>query len=118
MEKRNIFAQLQIATLNSQLKTAPTATATVLWDAEKQEGVLKVANIPATDPDRDYQLWIVDPDYKQPVDGGVFSVAQDGAKRIQFEPKERVTSANAFAVSLERKGGVPKAEGPVVLAGK
>ncbi len=118
LEKRNIFAQLQIATLNSQLKTAPTATATVLWDAEKQEGVLKVANVPATDPDRDYQLWIVDPEYKQPVDGGVFSVAQDGAKRIQFKPKERVTSANAFAVSLERKGGVPKAEGPMVLSGK
>jgi anti-sigma-K factor RskA len=29
-----------------------------------------------------------------------------------------VTSADAFAVSLERKGGVPKAEGPMVLVGK
>lgn len=118
LEKRNAFAQVQIATLASQLQNAPTATATVVWDAERQEGVLKVANVPPTDPDRDYQLWIVDPEYKQPVDAGVFSVASDGARKIQFKPRLKVTSADAFAVSLERKGGVAKAEGPMVLAGK
>ena len=29
-----------------------------------------------------------------------------------------VKAINAFAVTLERKGGVPKAEGPFVLLGK
>lgn len=118
LEQRNAFAQLRIATLASKLETAPDAIATVVWDAEKQEGVLKVTNIPANAADRDYQLWIVDPDYPQPVDAGVFHVANDGNQSIPFKPKARVGAADAFAVSLERKGGAPKAEGPMVLVGK
>jgi len=118
LEKRNAMAEMQIATLASKLSSAPNASAVVLWDSEKQEGILKVANVPATDPDQDYQLWIVDPETKQPIDAGVFSVSSDGTKKIPFKPKARVSSANAFAVSLERKGGVPKAEGPMVLVGK
>ncbi|MEP6810148.1 MAG: anti-sigma factor [Chthoniobacterales bacterium] len=118
LEQRNAFAQLRIATLASQLQTAPDATATVVWDGAAQEGLLKVSNVPANGVDRDYQLWIVDPDYKQPVDAGVFHVAQVGTQSIPFKPKAAVNSASAFAVSLERKGGVPKAEGPMVLVGK
>lgn len=118
LEQRNAFAQLRIATLASQLQSAPDALATVIWDAEKQEGVLKVTNIPANEEDRDYQLWIVDPNYQQPVDAGTFHVADDGTKSISFKPKTHVGAADAFAVSLERKGGVPKAEGPMVLVGK
>ncbi len=118
LEQRNAFAQLRIATLASKLESAPDAIATVVWDTEKQEGVLKVTNIPANEADRDYQLWIVDPDYKQPVDAGTFHVVNDGTQSIPFKPKTRVGSADAFAVSLERKGGVPKAEGPMVLVGK
>jgi len=118
LEKRNAIAQIQIATLASQLESAPRANAVVIWDAEKQEGVLKVVGVPANDANRDYQLWIVDPEYKQPVDAGTFHVEKEGTTKISFKPKARVTSANAFAVSLERKGGVPKAEGPMVLVGK
>ena len=118
LEQRNAFALLQIATLSSKLESAPKATAVVLWDEEKQEGVLKVADVPPNESDRDYQLWIVDPDRQQPVDAGVFHVEKEGATKISFKPKSRVTSAKAFAVSLERKGGVPKAEGPMVLVGK
>lgn len=118
LEKRDVFAQMKIATLASQLESAPRANAVVIWDAERQEGVLKLANVPANETDRDYQLWIVDPDYKQPVDAGVFHLSEEGTTKISFKPKSRVTTANAFAVSLERKGGVSKAEGPMVLLGK
>lgn len=118
LEQRNAFAQLRIATLSSQLQSAPDATAAVVWDGAKQEGVLKVSNVPANAEDRDYQIWIVDPDYENPVDGGTFHVSKAGASDIPFKPKARVSQADAFAVSLERKGGVPKAEGPMVLLGK
>ncbi|MDQ6656047.1 MAG: anti-sigma factor [Verrucomicrobiota bacterium] len=118
LQSRDAASQLQIAMLASKLDSAPNAAAVVLWDAAKQEGVLKVSNVPAAGGNRDYQLWIVDPDYKQPVDAGVFNVKGEGATEIRFQPKAKVRSANAFAVSLERKGGVPKAEGPMVLVGK
>lgn len=118
LEQRDVFAQTQIAMLSSKLESAPQAQAVVIWDSQKQEGVLKVVGAPVTAKDRDYQLWIVDPRYKQPVDAGVFGVAEDGTTKITFRPKEKVESVQAFAVSLERKGGVPKAEGPMVLVGK
>ncbi len=118
LEKRDAIAQIQIASLASQLPSAPNATAVVIWDADKQEGVLKVNNVPPSEADQDYQLWIVDPEYKQPVNAGVFAVANKGSKEVRFKPKAVVKTANGFAVSLERKGGVSKAEGPMVLAGK
>jgi anti-sigma-K factor RskA len=115
LERLGTLSQLRVATLTSKLPSAPGAAATVVWDPEKQQGILKVANAPTLGADKDYQLWLVDPAYKQPVDGGVFSVDEKGTTEFTFRPKLRITSANAFAVSLERKGGVPKAEGPMVL---
>ena len=118
LEQRDIFSRTQIAMLSSKLESAPQAQAVVIWDSRKQEGVLKVVGAPVTAKDRDYQLWIVDPRYKQPVDAGVFGVQEDGTTKITFHPKSKVESVQAFAVSLERKGGVPKAEGPMVLMGQ
>ncbi|MEO8438851.1 MAG: anti-sigma factor [Spartobacteria bacterium] len=118
LEKRDIFAQIQIASLNSKLENAPDANAVVVWDEKKQRGILKVTKLPPNDPNRDYQLWLVDPRYKDPVDGGVFHVSNDGTLRVPFQPASPVREAQGFAISLERKGGVTKAEGPIVLLGK
>lgn len=118
LEQRDFFAQVQIASLSSKLKNAPNANAVVIWDEEKQKGVLKVTQLPPNKPNRDYQLWLVDARYKDPVDGGVFHVSNDGEMRVPFKPNAPVRHAKAFAISLERKGGVTKAEGPFVLLGK
>ncbi|MBA3543601.1 MAG: anti-sigma factor [Chthoniobacterales bacterium] len=118
LEQRDFFSQIQIASLSSKLENAPNANAVVVWDEKKQKGLLKVTQLPRNTEDRDYQLWVVDPRHKDPIDGGVFHVVNDGALRIPFQPKERVREAQGFAISLERKGGVPKAEGPIVLLGK
>jgi anti-sigma-K factor RskA len=118
LEERNELAKVQVATLTSKLPDAPEATAAVVWDPERQRGVLNTANMPPNATNRDYQLWVVDPRYENPVDAGVFTVERTGSTKYFFTPKSRITSATAFAISLERKGGVPKAEGPIVLAGK
>jgi anti-sigma-K factor RskA len=118
LQERDSLSQMQIATLTSKLAEAPKATAFVIWDAENQRGVLTTVDVPPNAADRDYQLWVVDPKYQIPVDAGVFTVKSGEATKILFKPKQQVSSADAFAVSLERKGGVPKAEGPMVLVGK
>lgn len=118
LEQRDILAQIQIASLSSKVQDAPNANAVVVWDEKKQRGVLRVTELPRNTDDHDYQLWLVDPRYKNPVDGGVFHVANDGTLRVPFEPAAPVRDAQGFAISLERKGGVPKAEGPIVLLGK
>ncbi len=140
LEAERIIARQQLATLESQLKAAnaqldlahlkivalasqrpdsPRALAVAVWDEVRQEGVLQVEKLPALLPSQDYQLWVVDPQYPNPVDGGVFTVAPaSGQARMTFRAKQPVAHASAFAVTLERKGGVPKAEGPFVLLGK
>ncbi len=118
LEERDVLARVQIASLSSKLENAPNANAVVVWDEKKQRGVLKVTQLPRNAENRDYQLWLVDPRYKDPVDGGVFHVANDGTLSVEFHPHTPVREAQAFAISLERKGGVTKAEGPIVLLGK
>ncbi len=117
LERKAPLTSIQVATLTSKMSAAPEAKVTIAWDGARQEGILKTSDVPPTGRDRDYQLWIVDPRYKDPVSAGVFSVTQGGRTEIVFRPKLRIASAKAFAVSLERKGGVSKAEGPIVFAG-
>lgn len=113
------LANLKVTALASLLNDSPKAQAIAVWNPASQEGLLKVEKLPALTPTQDYQLWVVDPQYPNPVDGGVFTVDPvTGEARLIFHAKQPVASVNAFAVTLERKGGVPKAEGPFVLLGK
>lgn len=113
------LADYKISVLASLVKDNPQAVAVALWDPGKKQGVIKVDKLPALAANQDYQLWVIDPQYKDPVDGGVFTVdPRTGIAKVSFTAKQPVNVVNAFAVSRERKGGVPKAEGPIVLLGK
>ncbi len=114
LKTRNALSDIKIATLASMLKNAPQAMAVVAWDPAAQRGIIKTVNMPAARPDQDYQLWIIDPGYKQPVSAGVF----DPAQRSDFEPVHPISKADKFAISLEKKGGSPARQGPVVLLGE
>ena len=119
LESQVDLANLKITALASMLKNSPQALAVAVWDPKKQEGMLNVQSLPPLTANQDYQLWVVDPQYPNPVDAGVFSVEPTSGKaRLQFKTKQPVSAINAFAVTRERKGGVPKAEGPFVLLGK
>ena len=109
---------IQVATLTSKFSNAPEASAVLAWDSEKQRGVLNTNKVPPSAADRDYQLWIIDSRFADPISAGVFRVEKSGSTRYVFKPAIRIEMPSAFAVSIERKGGVAKAEGPIVLAGK
>jgi anti-sigma-K factor RskA len=116
LREQGDLARFKIATLASLLGNSPQALAVAVWDPNAQEGILSVEKLPALAADKDYQLWVIDPQYPIPVDGGVFTVdPQTGVARYQFKAGKPVRTVAKFAVSLERKGGVPKAEGPMVL---
>lgn len=119
LQSRNRLAELRIAALAAQAGQPASAGGVAVWDPVAQQGVLTVSKLPALATDRDYQLWVVDPQYPTPVDGGVFSVdPATGEARLVFKADKPVENVAAFAISLERKGGVPVAEGPMVLVGK
>lgn len=118
LEKSDSPSQIRVATLTSKFAAASRPAATIVWDTAKQQGILNAANLPATGRNQDYQVWIVDPQYEQPVSAGVFSSGRDDAIEFSFHPNQRITVAKGFAVSLERKGGVTKPTGPMVLVSK
>jgi anti-sigma-K factor RskA len=112
------LARLKVTALASQAGNAPEARVIAVWDPEQQCGLLTVEKLPPIAAAQDYQIWVVDPAYPNPVDAGVFHPGRDGRGVLPFQPVLPVAHATAFAISLEKKGGVPKAEGPIVLLGQ
>lgn len=117
LRNRDEFAQMKIATLTAQNEAYAKGSAVVVWDAEKQRGVIKLSNIPRAAAGKDYQLWVLDPKYPQPVSAGVVPVGEDGLTRVTFTPERAVRSADKFAISIEREGGAPAPAGPIILLG-
>ena len=117
LRERDNFAKVKIATLSAQVDAYAKATAVIVWDAEKQRGVVKLTNVPRPESGKDYQLWVIDPKYPQPVSGGLVPVNADGLARVSFTPSQPISKADKFAISVEPAGGVPKATGPIILLG-
>lgn len=112
------LSRLEIVSLPPLLRNTADAKAIVVWAPGQQSGLITVENLPAVAAGQDYQIWVVDPQYPLPVDGGVFKPDTTGKAVLTFKTDKPVKQAVAFAVSLERKGGVQQAEGPMVLFGK
>lgn len=89
----------------------------VVWDNEKQQGFMRLVNLPVNDPAQSqYQLWIVDPQRdKNPIDGGVFDVTTEGEVLIPIDSKLPVISPAAFAITREQPGGVVVSAGPLLV---
>ncbi|MEZ5459816.1 MAG: anti-sigma factor [Steroidobacteraceae bacterium] len=88
-------------------------TGDVVWDARSQTGYMRFVGLRRNDAAREqYQLWIFDGrrDQRYPVDGGVFDA--DGSDEIVVPIRARlpVGTPLAFAVTLERAGGVVVSE--------
>lgn len=92
-------------------------TGDVVWSDARQQGYLRLAGLPANDPARaQYQLWIVDPDRDaHPVDGGVFNVSARGEVIIPVQARLPVAHPKAFAITLEKPGGVVVSAGPLLV---
>jgi hypothetical protein len=79
----------------------PSSVTTVYWDTVSRDVYLAVNQLPQPSADQQYQLWaMVD---GKPVDAGVFDI-KDGPGLIKMK---NVPRAQAFAITLEKKGGSP-----------
>lgn len=112
------LGRLKISALTPPAGNTAATQAIAVWDPGQQAGLLTSENLPVLPDSQDYQIWITDPAYRNPVNGGVFHVTTDGHVALAFKPDQPVTNATAFAISREKKGGAPQAEGPIVLSGK
>lgn len=78
---------------------SPTACAYVHWNPITQETFIDVRKLPVPDSDKQYQLWALV--NGKPVDAGVFDLAPNGG----LQKVKKVEGAQAFAVTLEKRGG-------------
>jgi anti-sigma-K factor RskA len=117
LQQKNQLAELKIATLKAQVAAFEASTAVVVWDPNRRRGVLQLNKLPPPAPGKDYQLWVIDPKISQPVSAGVVRVPNNGLIRATFQPGRPVESASAFAISVEKAGGVPEPQGQIIFAG-
>ncbi|MEQ8237998.1 MAG: anti-sigma factor, partial [Cyclobacteriaceae bacterium] len=77
---------------------SPDAQAVIYWNKEEQAVLLNSASLTALNENQQYQLWaLLD---GQPIDAGIFD-AQSG----QFQMMKDIAAADAFAITIEPKGG-------------
>ena len=103
--------------LTSPTGDHPEAKVAVAWQPDRQSGVITISNMPPAGRGHDYQLWAVDANHPDPIDAGIIHVEPNGTTRVRFKPNQAAAQIKAFAISLEREGGVSKREGPIVMIG-
>jgi anti-sigma-K factor RskA len=90
--------------LKAQPNVPASATALVYWNAQSRTAYLASASLPAAPAGQQYQLWaIVD---GKPVAMEVFDAGTG------FRQVSNVANAQAFAISLEARGGSTTEKGP------
>lgn len=117
LKEQEAQSHLQIASLQSKVWEYRKSEMLVVWDQKRSQGVVMLDKMPKVEAGQDYQLWVVDPSKPAPVSAGVVTVDAKGFAKTTFKPVETVTGEAKFAISVEKKGGVPKTEGPIVLIG-
>jgi anti-sigma-K factor RskA len=103
VEERNNVVSNPNATVVNMVgtKIAPKSSANVYWDSANSSVYLVVKNMPQLASDKQYQLWALI-DNKQ-VDLGVFDATD---KNVILKMKD-TKKAQAFAITIEKKGGSP-----------
>ncbi len=104
---------------NSEVEGYEKVVGEFAWSGKKQAGFMRFVNLPPNDPNvAQYQLWIVDPNRdKHPIDGGVFDVGSFAEAIVPIDAKLQVDQPNAFAITLEKPGGVVVSGGPLLIVG-
>ena len=94
------------------LDVSPQSYATVYWDTTTHDVYLLTNNLPIPASTKQYQLWAIFDG--KPVDLGVFDIRKE---KLLIQAKN-AQGAEAFAITLEKKGGSTTPEGTMYVMGK
>ncbi len=118
LKKRDLLSELTIATLQAQVNQYAHTGAVAVWNPAQHTGIMQFSDLPASQPGKSYQLWIIDPTQAQPISAGLVPISDQGNVRVNLQPAKPVRSAAKFAVSVENAGGSETPRGQIVLLGK
>jgi len=85
-------------------------------DVADRQAVFYASGLPALGPDKTYQLWYLD-EQDHPTSAGVFEVDARGKAALVVDQSLPVERIQAWAVTVEPRGGRPQPTGPMALAG-
>jgi anti-sigma-K factor RskA len=98
------------------LKAPPGAQGYTFVDPRSRRAVFVAANLPALAAGKTYELWFI-ADGK-PVAAGTFGVDAGGRSgTVEVKGVAPIDRIQAWAVTVEPRGGVPQPTGPMVLKG-
>ena len=89
----------------------PTSMATIYWNKTSTEVYLMINNLPKNSSGKQYQLWAIV--NGKPVSAGVFDMNENDP----VMKMSNVSGAQAFAVTLEEKGGSESPKGAMYVLG-
>ncbi len=105
----------KIASLKG-LEAAPQAITTVYWDTTSHDVYLLVNNLPKPASDKQYQIWaLLD---GKPIDLGLIDNEFFAEQKRLLIKAKNVQNAQAFAITLESKGGNLTPKGTMYVLGK
>jgi anti-sigma-K factor RskA len=90
----------------------PGSMTTVYWDTKSKDVYLLVNNLARPSTDKQYQLWALV--NGKPVDAGVFDIKEG----LSFVKMKNIQQAQAFAITLEKRGGSQSPTMPIYVLGK
>lgn len=118
LRRQNLLSQVKITMLQARVDAYAGTRAVVIWDTARQAGLIQFRDLPAPQPGKNYQLWVIDPKFPQPISAGLVPFSASGLVRMDFTPAKAVGTANAFAVSIEKAGGSRSPQGQIILMGQ
>jgi anti-sigma-K factor RskA len=96
--------------------TSHAAAGRTYVDVADRQAVFYASGLPALGPDKTYQLWYLD-EQDHPTSAGVFEVDAHGKAALVVDQSLPVERIQAWAVTIEPRGGRPQPTGPMALAG-
>jgi anti-sigma-K factor RskA len=118
LQQRDLLSRIRIAALQSQVDEYAKTSAIVVWNPDRQNGVLQFERLPALPATQDYQMWVIDPKQPQPVSAGLIPRSSDPERRVAFWPTKSVGATPKFAVSIEPVGGSNVPRGQIIFVGE
>lgn len=98
------------------MEVSPQSLATVYWDTTSKDVYLLINNLPRPASDKQYQLWaLLD---GKPIDAGLIENEYFIQQNKLLIHMKNMQGAQAFAITLEKKGGNPTPEGSMYVMGK
>lgn len=94
---------------------APEPTIDVHWQPEQKTGVLVARNLPKVEPNRTYELWLIDG--SEPIPAGTFNTDANGTAIFEIDRLTAAGEPKKFAITVEPAGGSQAPTGQILLIG-